>query len=574
MDIAGGATIRRALIRFAISLVLLICVQASFSEANPGADPNVRSAEQLLAAEKWQEAVALAESVPNRSADLEYCYGSALAHLERWDEAQRAFTAGARLNPRDKRFPEELAGVAFKQKKFGVARKNLGRALRLDPQDAYANDFLGTIYFLEGNTYAALKYWNRASKPQVAAVKLDPEPRVDPALLDRAFAFSPASVLRLSALQTTEARVAALDIFPVGHFDVGGRDDGRFDVSFRNWERNGWGSSKWQALFGAFRGLPFQTVYPEFYNLGNRAINMTSLFRWDAQKRRALATVSGPIQLSPKWRYGITVDLRGENWNLVDSFTGPSEFLGGLNLRREAFGAKVTSIASGRWSWSAEGELSHRDFRTVVPGSALSPSLLARGYQLKQTSQASLRLLQVPEHRLVLTAAGAYELGRLWSQPQDSFVKLEPSLTFRWFPQARGDDFEIEHRVRAGKTFGDVPFDELFMLGVERDNDLWMRAHVGTRDGRKGSAPLGRNYFLSNWGLDKNVYDNGIFQVKIGPFLDTGKISDPVPGLGSHDWLWDTGLQAKFRLLGIGFGFSYGKDLRSGNNAFYVTMKR
>src|SRR5207244_9383452 len=87
-----------------------------------------------------------------------------------------------------------------------------------------------------------------------------------------------------------------------------------------------------------------------------------------------------------------------------------------------------------------------------------------------------------------------------------------------WFPQMRGDDYKLQEQIRAGKTFGQVPFDELFMLGLERDNDLWLRAHIGTRDGRKGSAPLGRNYFLSNWEIDKNVYDNGIFSVKLSPF--------------------------------------------------------
>ena len=90
------------------------------------------------------------------------------------------------------------------------------------------------------------------------------------------------------------------------------------------------------------------------------------------------------------------------------------------------------------------------------------------------------------------------------------------------------------------------------MLGMERDNDLWMRAHVGTRDGRKGSAPLGRNYFLSNWEIDKRIYHNGFFSLKLSPFLDTGKITDPLPGLGSGRWLWDTGVQAKFRVLGVG----------------------
>ena len=112
------------------------------------------------------------------------------------------------------------------------------------------------------------------------------------------------------------------------------------------------------------------------------------------------------------------------------------------------------------------------------------------------------------------------------------------------------------------------------MLGLERDNDLWMRAHIGTHDGRKGSAPLGRNYFVSNWETDKNVYSNGFLTVKLGPFLDTGKITDPSPGFGSQKWLWDTGVQLKLKVLNIAAVFSYGKDLRTGNNAFYSRVGR
>jgi hypothetical protein len=47
-----------------------------------------------------------------------------------------------------------------------------------------------------------------------------------------------------------------------------------------------------------------------------------------------------------------------------------------------------------------------------------------------------------------------------------------------------------------------------------------------------------------------------------------------VPGLGSPKWLWDTGIQTKFRVFGVTMAFSYGKDLRSGNNALYVSMQR
>jgi hypothetical protein len=144
----------------------------------------------------------------------------------------------------------------------------------------------------------------------------------------------------------------------------------------------------------------------------------------------------------------------------------------------------------------------------------------------------------------------------------------------RWFPQARGEDYEMQGRLRVGKTYGVVPFDELFLLGLERDNDLRLRAHIGSRDGRKGSAPLGRGYFLANWEADKIAYSPGLLNVKLSPFVDVGKVLDATTGLASRQWLWDTGLQAKLRVLGVGTVVTYGKDLRTGSNVFYVALGR
>ena len=169
--------------------------------------------------------------------------------------------------------------------------------------------------------------------------------------------------------------------------------------------------------------------------------------------------------------------------------------------------------------------------------------MLAAGYQLKQQAQLTSTLWRVPEHRFTVSAQAASDAARLWSHPQQSFEKLTGSLGWHWFPQLKGDDYETSQQLRAGKTFGQVPFDELFILGLERDNDLPLRAHIGTRDGRKGSAPLGRDYFLENWELNKNIYGNGIVKLQLGPFFDIGKITDPERQLGSHKWLFDTGAQ-------------------------------
>ena len=154
------------------------------------------------------------------------------------------------------------------------------------------------------------------------------------------------------------------------------------------------------------------------------------MYRWDAEKRRVRAGLSGPFKANPKFRYGLTADLRGENWDIRKSFQGPAPVLGSFNLRREAVAAEFAAMESGRWRWSAGAEVSHRDFRSVVPGTALTPDLLAKGYQLKQVTQVDAELWRLPERRMTLDAGASSQAGRIWSQPSHSFEKLQHQCAF------------------------------------------------------------------------------------------------------------------------------------------------
>lgn len=532
--------------------------------------PDNKKLEQLLQQERWHDVVERIEHTPVRDADLNYVYGTALAQLGRYDAARSAFLEGRRLRPTDKRFPTELGGIAYKQKHYAEAVRWLQRALHLDPRDEYVNEFLATIYYLQGNTEAAVKHWNRLGKPQLEQVGLAQSLRIDWALLNRAFTFAPATQLHVSDLLTSEARAFGLGIFPSYRFDLAAREDGKFDLNFRAQELNGFGNNKWQALLSVFRGVYYQTLYLDYFNAERAAVNVNSLVRWDAQKRRVLASISAPLERNPKYRYQLGVDLRQENWDIRSSFTGPAPVLGASNLRRQAVSGGITAFNSGRWGWSMGAELSHRSYRDIFLGSALHPDILLTGYELKHLASIHYELFRLPEKRFNSQLQLTSQLGSIWSNPTHTFEKLQGSIGGHWFPQMQGEDFATRGEISAGTSVGRVPFDELFMLGLERDNDLWLRAHIGTRDGRKGSAPLGDGYFLSNWETDKNIYDNGLFHVTLGPFLDTGRIRGPLqPDL--NKWLVDIGTQAKARFLGVGVTFVYGKDLRSGNNAFYIT---
>src|SRR4029077_2422374 len=126
---------------------------------------------------------------------------------EKWTEAKLAFESGLRKAPADSRFFVELAGIAYKQKDFRTAKERLHTALRLNPQDAYSREFLATVYFLEGNLEAVLKYWNPEDKPRLRSVVLAPSLQLKESLRSRALAFNAPQILTGDALLATQSRL-------------------------------------------------------------------------------------------------------------------------------------------------------------------------------------------------------------------------------------------------------------------------------------------------------------------------------------------------------------------------------
>ena len=568
LDASRGA--RRAQLIF-LFLGFALVWPALGQQNSPDA-ARLNAAQKAFDSGRWEEAAQLSQGPESQAADLDFLRGLALARQQHWDESRRAFVAGHRKNPNDPRFLVELAGIDYKQNNYLSAERNLRAALRLGSRDTYTFDFLGTIYFVQGNLEAALKYWNVIDKPRLRNVNVEPTPLLQEPILRKAVAFNAPQVLSGDSLLTTHARLENLGIFSQERVELKPAGE-HFDATLHLAERNGWGNSKLEGAIALLGGLPYSTIYPEIYNLGHRAINFTSLLRWDSEKRRAFGNLATPVFDNPASRLQIYFDARNENWNLSRTFFGgaaPSD----LNLRRVAGGIELRSVVNGRWNWSTGSEIAGRSFRNL-PGitSIAERKFFTDAVSFAYWLRAERSLLRVPEHHFTLDSAAEGRIGRTFAENLGAFGTVRGTLDAHWLPRDRGDDFEMRTRVRAGATVGAVPFDELFQLGVERDNDLWLRGHAGTSSGRKGAAPLGRRYFLTNWETDKNVYSNGLFTVKVGPFLDTGSIADSSGLFGSRRWLWDTGAQCKVHVLGsVTVVLIYGRDLRGGRNIFYGTL--
>jgi len=505
-----------------------------------------------------------------QNADSDLNRGIALFRSGNVDQAQSELAAAAQRYPADPRFPLELAGLAYRTKNMGAAKSYLRASLRLDPRNEYGNEFLAMLYFAENNLPAALRYWNRVNKPFIQELRFDPEPRLPTLLKERAFAISGGQVFTGDRLDTTEANLDRLGIFASTKFDLTLRPDQRFDLTFRSAE-SGQSAGGWLGRVLPFaRGLPYQALHFDRYNIGQQALNFTSLGRWDPNKRRAFLSLSGPLQLNPRLKFRTAIDARDETWDLSTTYYGQNNTLEALVLRKVEAGGELEYGLNGRLAWTSGLWVTRRGFQNEG-----QEQTFASSWSFLLDNSLSYQLLAVPERRFRVDAKGRVKAGRVLTAAPSRLLKLETSLNGIWLPQAKGDDVQVDFRAAGGTIIGRAPFDELYILGMERDNDLWLRGHAGTRDGRKGSAPLGKDFTLFQSSVTRTVFKLPFVRFQAGPFFDLGRAGDPSGNFGSRGWMTDAGIQLKVRVLGgLTWTAVYGRNLRDRGGVFYTAVSR
>jgi tetratricopeptide (TPR) repeat protein len=433
------------------------------------------------------------------------------------------------------------ASAAFRANEFTEAEGRLKSALRADPANNFVNDFLGTTYLLDGNFDAALKYWNNAGKPKLRNIKVDPPVAFDAVRLDRMFAFSRAGILTLDDYYETRRRLDSLEIFPNYQFELTPTDAEDFDLTVHAVEKSGPQFLSW------IKGLPYETVYPAWWNAGRRAVNIESLVRWNPDLRRAFVSVSSPAGENMRMGYRIQVDGREEHW-----LNNGEHFI----LRRKEISGGIHGSAAGGWGWTTGAAVTQRAFTNTFAG----------GTSISYKGSIARNVLRIPERRLTLDSAADVEIGKLFGPAPERFAKIEGALALHWFPlNRRKDDYETSFHLRAGRSAGKLPFDELFILGLDRDGSLRLRGHSAIQSGEKGAAPMGSAYGLLNTDFQKRLYGNALFRFDSGPLLDAARISSQT------GWLVDAGIQLRVSILkAFTLNVSLARDLSAGRHALFI----
>ncbi|RPJ87002.1 MAG: hypothetical protein EHM18_03325 [Acidobacteria bacterium] len=509
----------------------------------------------------WQQIVDATAELVRPDSQQRFLRGLALAHLGKLPEAEAELRqAAAHAGKRSGEILIELAGVQFKQSRYGEARRNLHRAISVGDTDPYVFNFLASLYYLEGNLEAAVKYWNLVGKPGIQELRVEPDGILDPVLMDRALAMSPSSELKLQSLRLTDRRLDLLGIFARRRYDLAARQDGRFDLTIQTAEKaDVRADSRLSSMIMVAREIPFQTLNADVRNIRRSAVNWSSAFRWKSGNHLFASRLSAPLGRNPNVLYQADVTVRDEEWNL----SGWGLEASPTRLKLVETKAGITSIAGDRWVWSTGVAVSHR---TVSGG--LQPVAPASGFALASTWGARFDFLRVPERRIKVSGEARWELGRFWDSTAALFTLGEVAIDGSWKPQ-KEERLVISARAQTGRSAGSIPFDRLFRLGMDRDSDLLLRGHKGTRDGLKGNGPMGSGYLLSNVDVQTRLYRNGLLSFSAGPFLDSGQILEARSNSGRL-WMWDTGLEGRLALLGLfQLAVSYGVDTRSGDRLVF-----
>jgi hypothetical protein len=305
-------------------------------------------------------------------------------------------------------------------------------------------------------------------------------------------------------------------------------------------------------------------------NIGDSAANLFTLWRWDPEKYRAAISLTGPWRQNPRYRYKLLFDARDERWNVSHTYRSSGPPLTDVRLRRVEAGVDLSVGLSGKLEWT--------------PGFRVTRAFYARGdrnllfadyWSIRARNQLDYELWGLPDRHIRVDSAAWIETGSILRQSTSRFLTATGDLHAAWGPSPQWGNSTVLTRWRGGRTFGDVPLDQLFMLGMEHDDDLWLRGHIATLDGRKGNAPMGREYALWQTDLERPWLHFPLVDVSAGPFFDAGWAGDPSGNLGSQGWMHDTGLQMTVAAANqVRWTLVYGRDLRDGRGVFYTSVER
>ncbi|PYS52777.1 MAG: hypothetical protein DMG13_15120 [Acidobacteria bacterium] len=551
----------------AISAVLILLLAANSGLAQ------VEEARQAMERGEYVRAVNIlsAELAERPTADTYLYLGMTYRHMKEYQKAQDVFVEGSRRYPDNPRLHFELAGLFLENNDLESAKTEARRTLLVDPSNSEASDLLATIDMSVGEVQSALRVWNKSGRPIVDDILHNYYLSFGSWVVRDAVAFHPTGVLRYDEWKTTESRLFETDNFAnVGLELEPTVVPDHYNAVIRTTTRT---NTLTDIAFGLFRGLPVETSYLDLWNIGNSGINFNGNYRWDADRRRADGRLKIPIPLRGLLYLDVGNTWRSERWDLSPNILPPARDRARFNYKANSMHLYLKHIPHYRVeigggleyrNRAASGDLPElfTDSRNTAKFTADTSLRLADGRY-----QNRLRFEGFAARRSILGdtnfSGGVAELNNRVTLSQDT------RTYFDW-------------TVKGGTSRGRLPVEDYFVLGLDTNPSNLLRGHSAADHGRYGRGPMGTDFVLLNFDVDRrlatlpffNALNIPFLTVKWEAFFDAAKTFDR-NRIFQQGKLWlDTGAGLRFETPTHSFNLVYGRSLRDGTGVLFGYVER
>lgn len=506
----------------------------------------------------------------NPTPDIYLELANAYGKVKEYQRAEDTLREGSRRYPQDPRFHNQLADVFLENNDTEAAKSELRSALSVDPNNNYASDLLATIDMSEGEVQSALRSWNRSGRPLINDILHNYYLRFGSWVVRDAVAFHPSGVLSYSQWKTTESRLFETNNFTnVGLEIEPTQVPDQYNAVVRTTTKS---NSLSNIAFDLLKASPIETSFFDIWNIGNSGINFNSDYRWQTGLRRADAQFKIPIPAPELLYLEAGGTWRFERWDLT---TILPQYKSEALFDYKSIGPRihVKTIPHYRLELGAGFEYRNRNPKGTLP------QLFVDEHKMGiLTADASVRIIDRRyQNRLHLEGFGSSRAIIGDTQFSGGTAQLDNRVTL-----SKDTRTYLDWTVKGGNSWGNLPVEEYFMLGLDTYPQNPLRGHRVQDHGHYGTGPMGTDFVLVNNDIERrlatipffNTFNIPYVTVKWQAFFDGAKTWDKNHIFDEGKLLLDVGGGVRFETPTHALNLTYGRSLRDGQNVFFVYYER
>lgn len=436
----------------------------------------------------------------------------------------------------------ELAGVRFSQSRWDAAASLARQALRRDASDAYAWDVLGSSLFMMNDLPGALEAWNHVGKPQLDSVVIKGLVRTRYALVARALALTPNTLLTGNALGLAERRLSELPGLAAARIGYSPEADGFATVDIHVVEARGAPGSalEWTAVV-VRTGVDREVSATIPGGLGQGEVWDVRWRWWEQRPSVAMGFAAPrPGRLGGVWRVDASWEAQTYLTDLARTETREERIHAALTAANWATPDFRYEVSGGIGSWNSRR-------RAVALGGAIEQRLLGDRVSIGAAA----------DRWFPITNGAGFSTGSLHAW-------------FRSSRDARG--LVALARGQVDLASRNAPLSAWSGAGDGRARPGLARAHRLLNDGIVSGPMFGRQVMYANIEGQRWLARPALLPVAVAIFADVAKAGHRLPSASKKALQIDAGMGLRVRLPGRDgtLRMDYARGLRDGTHAVTV----